>query len=55
MATDVATTANRMIERKLIEIRETGTLSEPVAFHSTLDAVIALAVEAYRNSGFHRP
>ena len=54
-ASDVVTNANRMTERKLVEIRKSGALSEPVDFHSTLDAVIPLAVELYRNRGFHRP
>lgn len=55
MATDAATAANQMTGRKLVEIRRSGALSEPVDFHSTLDSVIPLAVELYRRCGFHRP
>ena len=44
-----------MTGRKLVKIRESGALSEPVDFHSTLDSVIPSAVELYRIRGFHRP
>ena len=44
-----------MTERKLVYIRKSGDLSEPVESHLTLDSVIPMAVELYRNRGFHRP